>query len=209
MMVSKVNKYWMHILCIALLALLFYGPLYSQVSRTIVQMLCVRDDALSTVTDSEGNLTTCRIDANGALWINLATALSSSVDSITTRENTGANDNAKINCTANAFLNMTTATTTEIVALSGSTHIYVCSFSVVSEGDVASTVKFVSGTGSNCATSQEDRSSGMILGAGATVGVARGSGEGMILKTGAAGDALCVTSSGAANVGIDVSYAQF
>ncbi len=122
----------------------------------------------------------------------------------------GANANSKINCTNNAFLNMTTATTTEIVALSGSTIIYVCSFSIVSNGGTATTVKFVDGTGTNCGTSQSDRSAGMPLTAATnTVGVARGSGEGMILKTSTAGDALCVTSSGAATIGVDISYAQF
>lgn len=122
----------------------------------------------------------------------------------------GANANAKINCTNNAFLNMSTATTTEIVALSGSTIIYVCSFSIVSNGGTATNIKFVGGTGTNCATSQDDRSGNMPFTAAAnTVGISRGSGEGMIIKTSTAGDALCVTSSGAATVAIDVSYAQF
>lgn len=122
----------------------------------------------------------------------------------------GANANPKINCTNNAFLNMTSATTTEIVALSGSTIIYVCSFSIVSNGGTATNVKFVDGTGTNCATSQSDRSANMPFTAAAnTVGISRGSGEGMILKTSTAGDALCVTSSGAATIAVDISYAQF
>jgi hypothetical protein len=163
--------------------------------------------------------------------VNLITALSDTIDDIqisgsddggstarrvkTTSDGTvavqtqGANGNADIKCTNNAFLNMTTATTTEIVALSGSTVIYVCSFSIVSEGDAQTSVKFVSGTGTDCATSQADRSSGMILTAGATVGISRGSGVGMVLKSDAGGDALCVTQSGAANIGVDISYAQF
>jgi len=122
----------------------------------------------------------------------------------------GANSNAKINCNANAFLNMTAATTTQIVALSGSEDIFVCSYSIVSDGVTATDVKFVSGTGSDCAVSQADRSSDLPLTAAAdTVGISRAAGEGMILKSEAGGDALCVTSSGAATIGVDISYAQF
>jgi hypothetical protein len=54
------------------------------------------------------------------------------------------NSNAIISCTANAKLNMTTATTTQIVALSGATVIYVCSYSIITSA--ATNVKFVSGT---------------------------------------------------------------
>ena len=171
-----------------------------------VLTVCARDDATSTLGDPDGDYSHCRVNARGALWVALETAMSYLIDSVTTY---GANGVADINCSANAFINMTTATTTEIKALSGSTHIYVCSYSIVSEGDIATTVKFVSGTGSNCATSQQDRSGGYILSAGSTVGIARGAGKGMILKTGDAGDALCVTSSAAANLAIDIAYEQF
>jgi len=122
----------------------------------------------------------------------------------------GANSNAKINCTANAFLNMTTATTTQIVGLVAAQDIFVCSYAIVSDGVTATDVKFVSGTGADCAVSQADRSSDLPLTAATdTVGIARASGEGMIIKSDAAGDALCVTSSGAATIGVDISYAQF
>lgn len=116
------------------------------------------------------------------------------------------NSNAIISCTNNSKLNMTTATTTEIVALSGSTRIYVCSFSIMTSA--ATNVKFVDGTGSNCATSQSDVSSNMHF-LTTMPGIARGSGQGMILKTSTDGDALCVTSSSAVNVDIDVSWTQF
>jgi len=115
-----------------------------------------------------------------------------------------------IRCTANASLDMTTATTTEIVALSGSTKIFMCSFSIVSDGVTATNVKFVSGTGADCVTGQTNLSSNIPLTAATdTVGIARGSGEGIIIKSIVPGDALCVTSSGAATLGIDISFAQF
>jgi hypothetical protein len=122
---------------------------------------------------------------------------------VTTR---AANSNAIISCDANAKLNMTTATTTEIVALSGSTRIYVCSYSILTSA--AANVKFVDGTGSNCATSQSDVSSNMHF-LTTMPGISRGSGQGMLLKTSTDGDALCVTSSAAVNVDIDIAYTRF
>jgi hypothetical protein len=101
---------------------------------------------------------------------------------------------------------MTTATTTEIVALSGSTRIYVCSYSILTSA--AANVKFVDGTGSNCATSQSDVSSNMHF-LTTMPGISRGSGQGMLLKTSTDGDALCVTSSAAVNVDIDIAYTRF
>ena len=116
------------------------------------------------------------------------------------------NSNAIISCDANAKLNMTTATTTEIVALSGSTRIYVCSYSIMTSA--AANVKFVDGTGTNCGTSQSDVSSNMHF-LSTMPGIARGSGQGMLLKTSTDGDALCVTSSAAVNVDVDISYTRF
>jgi len=110
-------------------------------------------------------------------------------------------------CTSSAFLNMTTATTTQIVALSGSTHVYVCSYAIHVGG--AADVKLVSGTGSNCATSQADTSTTYDF-AVADAGINRaGAGGGVVSRTNDAGDALCVTSSAAVDVDVEVSYAQF
>lgn len=160
-----------------------------------VMALAVRTDVRASLTGATAEYAPLQLNSLGDVRVETASA---------------ANGNAIISCTDNAFLNMTTATTTQIVALSGSTIIYVCSFSIVSNGGTATTVTFVDGTGTNCATSQSSRSAGMPLTAATnTVGIARGSGQGMILKTSTAGDALCVTSSGAATIGVDISYAQF
>src|SRR5262249_50295103 len=116
-----------------------------------------------------------------------------------------ANGNRVIACDNNAKLNMTTATTTEIVAVSGSTTPYICSFSILTRG--ATNVKFVRGTGTNCGTGTTDVSSNMHF-LTTMPGIARGSGLGIVLK-GAASGAICITSSQAVNVDIDISYAQF
>jgi hypothetical protein len=47
-----------------------------------VAILAIRDDALSTITPAEGDWDALKIDANGALWVNLATKLDSTNDSV-------------------------------------------------------------------------------------------------------------------------------
>lgn len=119
----------------------------------------------------------------------------------------GQNQAAPIFCSSTARLNMTTATTTEIVALSGATHVYVCSYAIKVGG--AANVKLVSGTGSNCATSQADISTTWKW-AAADAGINRdGGGGNVVSRTNDPGDAVCVTSSAAVNVDVEVSYAQF
>lgn len=110
-----------------------------------------------------------------------------------------------IACDSSALLNMTTATTTEIVALVAGKSIHVCSFSIVTSD--ASNVKFIEGTGANCVTGPSDLTSNMPFQTGGT-GIARGSGIGSLFIN-TAGEALCVTSSAAVTVAIDVSYTQF
>jgi hypothetical protein len=106
--------------------------------------------------------------------------------------------------TAQALLNDSVSTALQIVALSGSTKIYVTSFSIVAS--VAENVKFVTGTGSNCATGQTDMTSNMAFSANG--GIARGGGMGPVLVV-PAGQALCVLASTTGPTAVDVSYAQF
>lgn len=109
-----------------------------------------------------------------------------------------------IGCDNHALLNMSTATTTEIVALTAGQIIYVCSYDVMAGG--TSNVKFVRGTGTNCATGQADISSNYPL--IAQTGISRGSGLGTVFRT-TSGNALCVTSSAAVTVAVDVTYTKF
>lgn len=118
----------------------------------------------------------------------------------------GLNSTLPVYCQSPAFLSMTTATTTEIVALTASMHIYVCSYSIQVSG--ASDVKFVSGTGSNCATSQADVSTSWDL-SGADAGLVQSGGGSAVVKTNDAGDALCVTSSAAVDVNVQLAYVKF
>lgn len=114
---------------------------------------------------------------------------------------------------SSAIISVTTAATTSLVAVSGTTTVYVCSFAMTISQVVttANTIKFVRGTGAACVTAPTD-----LTGAFGTGGVTAaapitvGSGTGSTQFKTAAGDALCVTTTigaSAAFVGY-VTYVQ-
>lgn len=91
----------------------------------------------------------------------------------------------------------------QLVAISGSTVVYACGFSVETVGTV--NFQFVTGTGSACATGETDKT-------GVYEGVAQwGSNLGFSGSTvfkGAAGEAMCIELSGAVGVKGILSYVQ-
>lgn len=117
----------------------------------------------------------------------------------------GRNSIAPIYCTSTAYLDMTSNTTTQVVALSGTTVIYVCSYAIVTNG--TTTVKLVGGTGSNCASSQAQLTPNYDF--TTQTGINRVAGAGNIVTKTAAGAALCVTNGQAVNAHIEISFAQF
>jgi hypothetical protein len=104
-------------------------------------------------------------------------------------------------CDNSAFLDMTTATTTQIVALVSGRKIRVCGFSLQGGGTTTATIKY--GTGSNCGTGTTVLSPGWEL--TAQSGLAEGSGLGELFQT-PVSQALCVTSSAAVNLHAFVTY---
>jgi hypothetical protein len=107
-------------------------------------------------------------------------------------------------CDNSAALTMTTATTTQIVALQSGKNIYICGF--VINGGGTTTARLVQGTGTNCGTGQANITPSFNLATGTVI--AHGSGLGYVGKT-AAGSALCATNSAAATSNIFVTYTQF
>lgn len=101
-------------------------------------------------------------------------------------------------------INISTSTTTQLVALSGSTSIYVTSEDVIAGG--TGTFQFVYGTGTACATGQQPLTGAYPLTAQA--GLAKGDGAGTILKV-PSGNALCAITVGAVQYSGAVSYLQF
>lgn len=112
-----------------------------------------------------------------------------------------------------AIISITTATTTQLVALSGTTIVYVCSVSMTISQVVttANTIKFVYGTGASCGTGTAD-----ITGAFGTGGVTAAPplsltmGFGGTVFKNIAANALCATTTiggSAAFVGV-LTYVQ-
>lgn len=105
---------------------------------------------------------------------------------------------------ASAAISVSTATTTQLVAISGTTKIYVTSYDVIAAG--TGNITFVYGTGSSCGTGTTSLTGAYNLTAQA--GVAKGNGQGAVLVV-PAGNALCVTTSAAVQMSGSVSYQQF
>lgn len=100
-------------------------------------------------------------------------------------------------------INVSTATTTQLVALSGTTSIYVTHLNVIAGG--TGNITFVYGTGSNCGTGTTSLSGAYNLTAQA--GLAAGAGLGPVMVV-PAGRALCVTTSAAVQMSGFLTYSQ-
>lgn len=101
-------------------------------------------------------------------------------------------------------VSISTATTTEVIALVTGKPIYITSFGIHSAG--TTTTKFVYGTGTNCGTGTTDLTD--VFDLTASDGMVLGNGTGMVLYV-PPGNAFCVTNTAAVHVGGSVSYAQF
>ncbi len=107
-------------------------------------------------------------------------------------------------CTSSAVVNVSAAATTEIVALTASQSIRVCSF--VISGDTAATVAtFVRGTGSNCGTGTTSITGAMRLADEGNISLSAS--RGALFET-TSGTALCLTAATGAVTGF-VTYAKF
>jgi hypothetical protein len=118
--------------------------------------------------------------------------------------NSSGNLTGLVGCDSSAQLTVSTATTTQIVALVAAKTIYICGFLINGAG--AATAKLVYGTGTNCATGQVSLTPAFTLAAGSNVSF--GNGLGYVLKT-ASANALCLTNSAAVAANVLVTYTQF
>lgn len=107
-------------------------------------------------------------------------------------------------CPNSAVVNVTAAATTQIVALSASTQIRVCSIAI--SMSAAGTAKFLYGTGANCATGPVDLTAAMTLATGTPLELSASAG-GSLLRT-ASSNALCVAAVTGNVVGF-ITYAQY
>jgi hypothetical protein len=101
-------------------------------------------------------------------------------------------------------LSIATATTTQLVALSGSTAIYITSYDVMAGG--TGNITFEYGTGTNCGTGTTVLTGAYPLTAQA--GVSKGNGAAMVLKV-PAGNALCALTSASVQYSGSITFQQF
>ncbi len=101
-------------------------------------------------------------------------------------------------------ITISSATTTQLVALKASQSIYVTSAIIIAAG--TGNIQFVAGTGASCATGQTNITGNMSL--TTQVGFTLGNGSGVVWVV-PVGNALCAVTSGAVGMPGSLSYAQF
>jgi hypothetical protein len=114
-------------------------------------------------------------------------------------------------CDQSVTISVSTATTTELVALDAAKRVYVCAFVLNSVGAaVAPTAQFVRGTGTACGTGTTALTG--VLRGSVTVGeaetIAAGSGVGALFAV-PKGSAVCLTSTTTQPQTGVLTYAQF
>ena len=115
----------------------------------------------------------------------------------------GATWDRAFTCPTTAVINVTAGSTTELVALSASQVIRVCSFAITMS--VAGTAKFLYGTGTNCGTGPADLTGAMTL--GTTTPMTISASAGSVFRT-ASANALCLAAV-TGNVTGFVTYAKY
>lgn len=126
--------------------------------------------------------------------------------------NSSGNLTGIIACDQSTPINMSTATTTQIIAISGTGgRTYICSIDLVTAG--ANNVTLISGSGTNCASNVAAIIGGTTAASGwnfaANGGLAKGSGLGMIYKTATTNNEVCVVTSAAVQLSGSITWTQF
>jgi hypothetical protein len=117
-------------------------------------------------------------------------------------------------CTSGTKINFAIASatgTTQLVAPSGSTQVYVCSFSLVAAA--AAVVNLVGGTGATCTTGTPVAALGSTTAANgmsfaANNGLTFGNGGATVVRTTTAGHGLCLIQSGTTALAGNITYIQ-
>lgn len=116
----------------------------------------------------------------------------------------GSNCVAAIQASNSVPINVSTATTTQLVALVSGKKIYVTAWDIIASGTGNFTLVY--GTGTNCGTGTTSLTGPYALIAQA--GIAKGNGIAPVLFV-PSSNALCVTTSASVQMSGSVSYAQF
>lgn len=117
-----------------------------------------------------------------------------------------------IGCDNSTAVNMVTATTTQIIAISGTGgRTYICSINLVTAA--TNNVALVSGSGTNCASNLAGLAGGTTAATGwnfaANGGLTLGNGLGMVLKTVTTNNEVCLVTSAATQLSGSITWTQF
>lgn len=120
---------------------------------------------------------------------------------------TGLGITPGVACNTNTVISSNSASNVQLIAASGATTIYICSYSLTARG--TTDVRLTTGTGTNCGTGTANVTGnyGFSTTTG-LLGISRGSGLGMIAK-GAASGAICIQLGSAVQVDGDITWTQF
>lgn len=147
---------------------------------------------------------------NGSNWDRQRAAASPAPAGVTANGFNTAGVAAPIICTKTAAGNGTTDANVQIIALSGTTHVYVCEADLSVEGTAAGRLTFLSGTGTACAT-PVNTGPGVVFGgvSGSSSNLTVGDGMGIVFD-GGAGNELCIGGTGTSALYVyHVMYEQF
>ena len=165
----------------------------------------------SAVTLTNGQQIAIPCTANGIPQISCANCITyPTVGSAvpTTANYTGANSSGNltglIQADKSIAISISTATTTQLIALSGTTKIYVTALDIIAAG--TGNIQFEYGTGTNCGTGTTVLTGNYNL--VAQTGVSKGMGLGPVLVV-PAGNALCAVTSAAITYSGSLAYTQF
>lgn len=149
-------------------------------------ILSVRRDTAATSAGSAGDYATVNTDSLGRLW---------------TRRGDPCADHARVSV---AVIDTSTSGNVEVVALNGSDLIYVCGYSVV-VGATGTSVQFVYGTGTACATGETNLTGAWPFAANGGITQANAGVPQFVVP---AGNALCVELSAANPIAGHVTYVR-
>lgn len=116
----------------------------------------------------------------------------------------GSNCLPAVQASNSVAISISTATTTQLIALSSGKNIFVSSWNVISGGTGNFTLVY--GTGTNCGTGTTSLTGAYPLIAQAGISVGSGLGITLVVPR---GNALCATTSAAVQMSGSVSYVQF
>lgn len=182
-------------------------------------------DDTSTVTVGENAVGIPRMTGNRVLMANLRGSTGATMDAATGAAppansvmhaglGSGATGGLVLNitvCDSFANVDIVTATTTLIVTGASGRHVRICAFSLSTAG--ANNVALISGTGATCGTGTTGMTGGTTAATGYNLAAnaifTQGTGLGVINRTNATGDSVCIITSAGTQLSGRIAYAIY